>query len=72
MQWINGFDLFRGLACTINMAPYVYLKDATVQYYDIELDRYRDARRSDVFHYFTTTELDNGLSVGADSTCRMR
>jgi arylsulfatase A-like enzyme len=64
----NGFDVFRGLAVTINMPPYVYVKEDRVQFHDAELGAYRDARNTDAFHTFTTTELNAGFTVGNNST----
>ena len=62
----NGFDIFRGLAVTINLPPYVYVKDDRIQYYEPGLG-YRDARNTDAFHSFTGFELDGDLSIGGDS-----
>ncbi len=59
----NGFDMFRGLAVSINFAPYVYLEDDRMQFWDASLNGgaggYRDAVQTDAFHYFTTAELDS-------------
>ena len=67
----NGFDLFRGLAVTINFAPYVYLENDRVQYWDSGLNggagAYRNATNSDTFHYFTTTELNSTVVGNKDS-----
>ncbi len=60
----NGFDTFRGLAVTINLPPYVYLKDDRIQYYDASLGAYRNARNTDTIHSFTQAELDGGYTVG--------
>jgi arylsulfatase A len=62
----NGFDVFRGLAVTINLPPYVYIKDDRVQYWDVGLGRFRDARNSDSFHWFTFDDLADGLTVSAN------
>jgi len=59
----NGFDIFRGLAVTINMPPYVYVKEDRVQYYDAALGATRDARNTDAYHSFTSAELDDGLTI---------
>jgi arylsulfatase A len=59
----NGFDVFRGLAVTINMPPYVFVKEDRIQYYDANLGTYRDARNTDTYHSFTQAELDDGLTV---------
>jgi len=64
----HGFDVFRGLAVTINMPPYVYVKEDRIQYFDAELGAYRDARNTDMLHAFTTTELNGDLQVGINST----
>lgn len=59
----NGFDVFRGLAVSINFAPYVYMKNDRMQFWDTSLNGgtggYRDAVQSDAFHYFTEAELDS-------------
>jgi arylsulfatase A len=60
----NGFDVFRGLAVTINLPPYVYVKEDRIQYYDTGLGVYRDARNSDEYHSFIHADLDDGLTVG--------
>jgi arylsulfatase A-like enzyme len=60
----NGFDIFRGLAVTINLPPYVWVKEDRIQFYDTDLAAYRDARNSDPIHSFTAEELDAGLTVG--------
>jgi arylsulfatase A len=60
----NGFDIFRGLAVTINLPPYVYVKEDRIQYYDSELGAYRNARNTDTYHSFAQAELDDGLTVG--------
>ena len=59
----NGFDIFRGLAVTINLPPYVYVKEDRIQYYDIGLGAYRDARNTDAYYNFTETELDDGQAL---------
>jgi len=64
----NGFDIFRGLAVTINLLPYVWVKDSRIQYYDASLGTYRDARNSDTYHSFTAAELDDGFTVGNSSS----
>lgn len=60
----NGFDIFRGLAVTINLTPYVYVKENRIQYYDAGLGAYRDALNTDTYHSFTKAELADGLTVG--------
>ena len=60
----NGFDVFRGLAVTINLPPYVYVKEDRIQYYDTGLGAYRNARNTDTYRSFTQAELDDGLTVG--------
>ncbi len=69
-----GFDTFRGLACTINRGPYVYLHEDAVQYWVEDggpLNEYgdklpngrkgyfRDATGSDTFQWFTKANLDS-------------
>lgn len=64
----HGFDTFRGLSCTINMGPYVFLEDDRSQFWDATLNGgaggFRDATNADTFHWFTTSEL-NSTVVGA-------
>ena len=60
----NGFDVFRGLAVTINLPPYVYVRENRVQFYDATLGAYRDALNSDPYHSFTSADLDAGWTVG--------
>jgi arylsulfatase A-like enzyme len=60
----NGFDVFRGLAVTINVPPYVYVKEDRIQYYDASLAAYRDARNTDTYRSFTAADLADGLTVG--------
>jgi len=61
----NGFDVFRGLAVTINIPPYVYVKEDRIQYYDRSTGTYRNARNSDTYESFTYETLADGLVVGA-------
>lgn len=61
----NGFDIFRGLAVTINLTPYVWVKEDRVQVYDASLGGLRDALNTDTFHNFTLAELNDGLTVGS-------
>jgi arylsulfatase A len=61
----NGFEIFRGLAVTINLPPYVYVKEDRIQYYDVALGAYRDARNTDAYYSFTAADLDVGLTAGA-------
>ena len=67
----QGFDTFRGLAVTINVGPYVYLRDDRVQFWDATLDggagAYRDATNSDPFRWFTTSDLNSTVFGGKDS-----
>ena len=63
----NGFDIFRGLAVTINLLPYVYVKEDRIQYYDIGLGAFRDARNTDAYHSFTAADLDDGFTEGNSS-----
>ncbi len=67
----QGFDLFRGLATTINVGPYVYLHDDRVQFWDASLNggagAYRDATNADPFRWFTTAELNSTVVGSKDS-----
>lgn len=67
----QGFDFFRGLATTINVGPYVYLRNDRVQFWDGSLNggsgAYRDATNDDPFKWFTTTELNSTVFGGKDS-----
>ena len=67
----NGFDVFRGLASTINFGPYVFLENDRVRYWDTTLDGgaggFRDATNADTFHWFTTTELNSSVVGNKDS-----
>jgi arylsulfatase A len=67
----HGFDIFRGLATTINFGPYVYLENDRNQYWDRTLNGgaggFRNATNSDTFHYFTTTELNSTVTGNKDS-----
>jgi arylsulfatase A len=64
----NGFDIFRGLAVTINLPPYVYVKEDRIQFYDPGLGGYRDARNTDPYYGFSVDDLNDGLTVGANAT----
>lgn len=64
----NGFDIFRGLAVTINLLPYVWVRENRIQYYDASLGAYRNARNTDTFHNFGSAELDDGFTVGNSSS----
>jgi arylsulfatase A-like enzyme len=57
----NGFDVFRGLAATINLPPYLYVKENRLQYYDAALGTYRDARNTDTYYDFTQADLAAGF-----------
>lgn len=67
----NGFDLFRGLATTINFGPYVFLEDDRVQFWDTTLNAgaggFRDATNSDPFRWFTTGDLNSSVVGNKDS-----
>ncbi len=64
----HGFDQYRGNAVAINFAPYVYMIDDRMQFWDTSLNGgaggYRDALNTDPFRWFTTAEL-NSTVVGA-------
>ena len=64
----HGFDHFRGNACAINFAPYVYMIDDQIQFFDTTLNggqgEYRPALNSDPFRFWTTAEL-NAPVIGA-------
>ena len=63
----NGFDIFRGLASSINFGPYVQLEGNRMQFWDTTLNggagAFRDALNSDTFQYLTTGQL-NSTVVG--------
>gem|GEM_PF-221892 len=67
----NGFDVFRGLATTINMGPYVYVEDDRAQFWDATLNGgaggFRDATNGDPFTWLTTAELNASVVGGKDS-----
>ncbi|MEM7394786.1 MAG: sulfatase-like hydrolase/transferase, partial [Verrucomicrobiota bacterium] len=67
----HGFDLFRGLATTINFGPYVFLEDDRMQYWDITLNggtgAFRQATNGDTFQWFTTAELNASVVGNKDS-----
>ena len=67
----NGFDIFRGLATTINFGPYVFLEDDRVQYWDTALNGgaggFRDATNADTFQWFTTGMLNSSVVGNKDS-----
>lgn len=64
----HGFDKWRGNAVAINFAPYVYMINDRMQFWDTSLNDgagdYRDALNTDPFRWFTTGEL-NSTVVGA-------
>ncbi|MEP4077160.1 sulfatase-like hydrolase/transferase [Haloferula sp.] len=64
----HGFDYYRGNAVAINFAPYVYMIDDRMQFWDTSLNggagAFRNALNTDTFHYFSTSEL-NSTVVGA-------
>lgn len=64
----HGFDYYRGNAVAINFAPYVYMIDDQMQFWDTSLNAgaggYRPALNSDPFRWFTTGQL-NSTVVGA-------
>ena len=68
----HGFDLFRGLSVSINLGPYVYLKDDRSQIWDASLNggsgAFRDATNSDTMHFFTTSELNSTVVGGKGSS----
>ena len=66
----HGFDVFRGLAVTINMPPYVWVKEDRIQYFDAGLGAFRDARNTDAFRSFTRTR--NPAGNGGPRTCELR
>ena len=67
----NGFDLFRGLASTINFGPYVFLENNRVQYWDTRLNEgaggFRNATNRDTFQWFTTAMLNSSVVGNKDS-----
>ncbi|MGJ8639760.1 MAG: sulfatase-like hydrolase/transferase [Opitutaceae bacterium] len=64
----HGFDEFRGYAVAINFAPYVYMIDDSLQFWDTTLNSgaggFRDATNDDPFRFFTKSEL-NAPVIGA-------
>lgn len=60
----HGFDVFKGLAASINFPPYVYLEGKRAQYFNT--NTYRNALNTDTYHYFSTAELRDGLAIGQD------
>ena len=64
----NGFDYFRGNAMGINFAPYVYMVDDRMQFFDTTLNggagAFRAALNTDQFRFFTRAEL-NSTVIGA-------
>lgn len=67
----HGFDIFRGLATTINMGPYVFMEDDRHQFWDTGLNGgaggFRNATNTDPFHWFTTSELNASVVGNKDS-----
>lgn len=67
----NGFDVFKGLACAINFAPYVYLANDRVQYWDTSLNggagAFRNATNADSFQYFSQSTLNSTVVGNKDS-----
>jgi arylsulfatase A-like enzyme len=67
----HGFDIFRGLATTINFGPYVYLEDDRHQFWDSSLNGgaggFRDASNADPFIYFTQGALNDSVAGNTDS-----
>ena len=64
----NGFDTFRGNAMGINFAPYTYMVDDRMQFFDTTLNggegAFRPALNTDQFRFFTRSEL-NSTVIGA-------
>ena len=71
MQWHRVSTHFRGLGVTINVGPYVYMKDDRVQFWDTTLNGgtggYRNATNNDPFRWFTATELNSTVVSGFDA-----
>ena len=67
----HGFDHFRGNAYAINFAPYVYMIDDQIQFFDTTLNggqgAYRPALNSDPFRFWTTAELNEPVIGARDS-----
>ena len=63
----HGFDTFKGLATTINFAPYVYVHDDRIQFYDTELGRFRDATNEDPIQMRYASDLNEGLGTGTSA-----
>ena len=67
----HGFDIFRGLATTINFGPYVFIEDDRNQFWDMSLNggtgAFRNATNADPFEWFTTAELNSSVVGAKDS-----
>lgn len=68
----NGFDIFRGLATTINFGPYVYMEDDQVKWVTATdangvPTTFRDATNADPFQWFTTAMLNSSVVGNKDS-----
>ncbi|MGJ8641996.1 MAG: sulfatase-like hydrolase/transferase [Luteolibacter sp.] len=67
----HGFDIYRGLAASINFGPYVYLENDRNQIWDASLNggsgAFRDATNSDTFKYLTTADLNSSVVGAKDS-----
>ena len=65
----HGFDLFRGLAASINFGPYVYLENDRNQIFDASLNNgeggYRDATNNDNLEFLSTNFLNSTIINGA-------
>ena len=70
----HGFDIFRGLATSINFGPYVYLENDRNQIFDQTLNDgeggYRDATNSDTFVRLTQAQLNSSIVQGAERDSR--
>ena len=67
----HGFDIYRGLAASINFGPYVYLENDRNQIWDASLNggsgAFRDATNSDTFQQLTTANLNSSVVGATDS-----
>jgi len=66
----HGFDIFRGLAATINFGPYVYLENDRNQIFDASLNNgdggFRNATNNDTFVRLTTGMLNSSIISGSE------
>lgn len=70
----HGFDIFRGLAASINFGPYVYLENDRNQFFDQSLNNgaggFRNATNDDPFTLLTTSMLNSSIVAGSERDSR--